>query len=156
MPTKLQHKIFVSHYIKQNFNGTKAYMRAYPNIKDAKTASVCASKLLSKDSIKQELNRQLTKKNMINEHSRDIILTDVNRLAVKSEAFMEFGNALKAQDLRAKLAGLYHEGDSGSDQFDRIIQAFQINVSVGGQESASAEIRRLPEALEEAEEAESE
>lgn len=53
-------KIFADHYI-ISLNATEAYKKAYPNIKNIKTAEVNGSKLLRNTKVKAYIDEQLEK-----------------------------------------------------------------------------------------------
>ena len=53
-------KLFCMEYVKDH-NGTRAYLRAYPNTKKESTASTQASALLQKPEIKAYLTRHMEK-----------------------------------------------------------------------------------------------
>ena len=60
---------------------------------------------------------------------------NVERIALKAEANEEYSPALKGWETIAKMEG-YFERESDAGQFDRLIAAFQVNVTVNQESPA--------------------
>jgi len=53
-----RHKAFVDEYLINGFNGTKAYLKVYPDSKDEDSAKVGASRLLTNDNVIEYLEKE--------------------------------------------------------------------------------------------------
>ena len=106
-------KEFVLHYLK-NKNATKAYMSVYGG--SVETAANGGCRLLKKPEIKAFLQEQealllkelrervaYTKEDSFNR------LCEIQEKALNNEAKIEFTAALKAEELKGKLMGLYSD-----------------------------------------------
>jgi len=135
-PLKLQHRQFINYYTnidnKETFgNGTQSYLATYPNA-DYSTATVNASKLLSKTSIRSEIELLVEQMNLGNQVRlqtiKQIILSQTSQKTV-TKATDKDGNTyetvverpptaterLKAIDLLAKLDGTYDKNRVKAD-----------------------------------------
>lgn len=91
----LRHQTFLSEYVQNGFNASKAYADVYES-KDSATAEACSSRLLSKDKV------QLALAELVNTITPEYILSSIASIASQ-------GSARNSDKLRAlELLGKYH------------------------------------------------
>ena len=118
-------KLFISEYIRNGGNGTQAYLAIKPDV-SVNSAAVSANRMLKRPAVQEALDREVEKTIA----SREGLIREAHRIKEKAEKTDKLQVALNAIDLKGKLAGRYREQSDGTDQFERIIQMFQVNVNV--------------------------
>lgn len=73
-------KIFVNEYLK-DLNATRAYKKAYKNIKSEETARVNGSKLLTNTNVAEEIQKRMDERAKRTEITQDKVLKEIARLA---------------------------------------------------------------------------
>lgn len=99
---KLPWITFIDEYIANGGNGKKAYLKAYPHITNAETATVEASKLLRNVNVKEELRNKLDVQRCTDEWIK-------NKLMVLVELHYSGKGAIvseKALETLAKIKGM--------------------------------------------------
>ena len=93
-------KIFCMEYIK-DFNGTRAYMRAYPSCKKDTTAGVMANKLLKNTKVKTYLEQHMSKIEERFVVDTEALLREAQLMALHrpSKAFHMMGEQVVAKDI---------------------------------------------------------
>jgi len=100
-----QQKLFCQEYVKNGMNGTKAYMKVYPNSSE-KSAKDNASRLIAKDSIQKyikELQNKSEDKAIMSIQDRMQWLTNL----ITSKTEQSVANKLKALEILNKMDGVY-------------------------------------------------
>ena len=97
-PLTARKLLFVEKYFELKFNGTAAYLAAYPNVKKRATAWVNASKLLSSAKVQAEVDRR---KREMQTASQDIV--DRIREELEYLAFARIGTYLSFDSKGVKL-----------------------------------------------------
>lgn len=87
-PLNTRQEVFVSEYL-QCWNGTAAYLVAYPNVKKRETARAAAARLLANVSVKEAIRQRLDELHMSADEALKL-LTDIARGDI-GEAVNEFG-----------------------------------------------------------------
>ena len=98
---------FCQEYIKNGNNGTKAYMKVYPDSSE-ESAMVGASRLLRNAKVQeylQSLQKKVEKKSIMSAEERMEFLTKVVTGNVEDKLYM--GDKLKALDILNKMSGEY-------------------------------------------------
>ena len=93
---------FIEAYIANGGHGTKAYMTAYPDCKDEKTAGASASRLLGNDRIRAELNNKLGAQ----EVTEDFIIEGLKGIAVDYRGAKTIMAAVRSYEILAKVKGM--------------------------------------------------
>lgn len=68
---------FINEYFTNGFNGTKAYRKVFKSCKTDKTARTLASRLLTKDGVKEEIERRQKELKEKSDIKREDILNDL-------------------------------------------------------------------------------
>ena len=98
---------FCQEYIKNGNNGTKAYMKVYPDSSE-ESAMVGASRLLRNVKVQeylQSLQKKVERKSIMSAEERMEFLTKVVNGNVEDKLYM--GDKLKALDILNKMSGEY-------------------------------------------------
>ena len=98
---------FCQEYIKNGNNGTKAYMKVYPDSSE-ESAMVGASRLLRNAKVQEylkSLQQKVEKKSIMSAEERMEFLTKVVNGKVEDKVYM--GDKLKALDILNKMSGEY-------------------------------------------------
>ena len=102
-----KHKIFCREYVKNGLNGTKAYMKAYPNCTE-ETARINASKLLTKTNTQnyiKELQDKAESKDIMTTIQKKEFLTNM----ILKDKDANRTDRLRALDILNKMDGEYIE-----------------------------------------------
>jgi len=99
-------KIFVNEYLITR-NGTRAYLHAYPHVKNENVAAVSANRLLRNVKIEAIIDNALEKQQKRTEITADQVLTNIKRVGEKAEEIEKYSEALKAQELLGKHLKLF-------------------------------------------------
>ncbi len=99
-------KIFVNEYLIAR-NGTRAYLHAYPHVKNENVAAVNANRLLRNAKIEAVIDNALEKQQKRTEITADQVLTNIKRVGEKAEEIEKYSEALKAQELLGKHLKLF-------------------------------------------------
>ena len=102
-----KHKIFCREYVKNGLNGTKAYMKAYPDCTE-ETARINASKLLTKTNIQnyiKELQDKAESKDIMTTIQKKEFLTNM----ILKDKDANRTDRLRALDILNKMDGEYIE-----------------------------------------------
>ena len=94
-------EIFVNEYLIDR-NGTRAYLKAYPNVKNENVAAVNANRLLRNAKVMAAIDEALEKQKKRTEITSDQVLGNIKRLGEKAEGADKYSDALKAQELLGK------------------------------------------------------
>ncbi len=120
---------FSQLYVNNGFNGTKAYLTIKPNT-NYQVAAVQATRLLKKDSVICEVSRLKSELVVNNAHSKPELLKRAHNYEIRAANKDKLDISLKSIDLQAKISGHYNTDTGDNDQFDKIIAACQVNVTV--------------------------
>ena len=98
---------FIMEYISNGFNGIQAYLSAYPN-STVKTARTNAYKLLGKDEIREEIERQVQMILEAKHITAERVLLEIADIAfaLKGDEVYDVKAKLKALELLQKQMGL--------------------------------------------------
>lgn len=98
---------FIMEYISNGFNGIQAYLSAYPN-STVKTARTNAYKLLGKDEIREEIERQVKMILEAKHITAERVLLEIADIAfaLKGDEVYDVKAKLKALELLQKQMGL--------------------------------------------------
>ena len=98
---------FIMEYISNGFNGIQAYLPAYPN-STVKTARTNAYKLLGKDEIREEIERQVKMILEAKHITAERVLLEIADIAfaLKGDEVYDVKAKLKALELLQKQMGL--------------------------------------------------
>ena len=102
----IRHEAFCQEYMKNGFNGTRAYMSVYPDTGEAAARS-SASDLLTKPNITEriaELRAEMTDKYGI---SIQEVVNSIKETRALAKAQSDFKNSLKSDDMLLKITGGY-------------------------------------------------
>ena len=124
------HRAFIVEYLNNGNNATQAYLAVKPSVLPT-TANVNGTQLLSRTSIKNALANEMMKREA---HS----LATTERLLVESEEIRrnamilkkkDLGNALKAVELKGKLAHAFTKENQDDVKFQAFIENLQVNIN---------------------------
>ena len=91
-------RLFLAEYLIDR-NATRAYKKAYPNVRTEKAAQAQASRLLGNAIIQLEINKALEKQEKRTLITADEVLKNIMRIANKAEEAEKLSDALKGQEL---------------------------------------------------------
>ena len=93
-------KAFAEEYVSNGYNGTEAYLKVYPRVKDRSVANVNSSRKLSKASTQSVLTEVMEERGI----TKDFISDTLKRNIKQSENYSASNQAV---DIYAKLTGEY-------------------------------------------------
>ena len=88
---------FINEYFTNGFNGTKAYRKVFKSCKTDKTARTLASRLLTKDGVKEEIERRQKELKEKSDIKREDILNDLR--IIKDVNICDYMNIVKKERL---------------------------------------------------------
>lgn len=91
--TKKQ-KIFVDEYL-IDLNATRAYMAAYPNVKNPNVAAAAATRLLRNVKVSEEIKKRMNERSERIEITQDMVLKEL--AAVAFAKYTDYGNVIERQ-----------------------------------------------------------
>jgi hypothetical protein len=127
---------FIDEYFNNGFNGTQAYMVAYPNAKKT-TASVNSVGLLAKANIQEQIQYRLNAQGVTD----DAIVAELWDCGKTYRGADTIGAAVQALTTLAKIKGLIKEGER-SDKF------FQTNYLVYAPMVKPENIKKVQDVIE--------
>lgn len=120
---------FINEYLKNSFNGTKAYRVIRPAVKET-TASVNACRLLRNARVKRALDKALQREDTaIVATDRETLLTEASEIGQEARKDGAYGPALKAVEIRAKLKGLFENQEPEMAGYFSLLQKITFNVN---------------------------
>ncbi len=93
---------FIDELIANGGDQPAAYMKAYPDVKDERVASACATRLLKNDNVKEELNNKLSSQRATEDYIVERLMGLVELHFVGKGAIV----SVKALEILAKMKGL--------------------------------------------------
>lgn len=113
---------FIMEYISNGFNGIQAYLSAYPN-STVKTARTNAYKLLGKDEIREEIERQVKMILEAKHITAERVLLEIADIAfaLKGDEVYDVKAKLKALELLQKQMGLQTTNSKIEATFEPVI-----------------------------------
>lgn len=97
--------LFCREYI-IDFNGTRAYLVAYPNVKNEATARANASRLLTKDNINQYIKELVKERSQRVQIAEDDVVKELKEVAF-AKVELTGKDKLKALELLGKHIGMF-------------------------------------------------
>lgn len=128
-------KQFIAEYIKNGQNGTKAYLTVRPGISE-RSAAVCATRLLRKPEVIEEINKAVGRDFDKAVASREHLINEADEIGKEARQQGAYGSALKAVELKGKLNRVFDDTDDHCSQFKAFVQQFTINVKPGDDDKA--------------------
>jgi hypothetical protein len=116
-------------YASNGFNGLQAVLKVKPHL-TPQSAGVEAARMLKRASVVQEIDRLTDLLVDNNAHSKPQLLKRAYDYEVRAANDDKLSISLSSIDLQAKISGHYKESDGDESQFDKIINAFQVNIMV--------------------------
>ena len=110
--------LVVDEWLVNGFNGTRAYLKFYPDVSEA-TAGVEANRILSIPKIKEYQESKQTKTSNELQITLERQIKELDRLKGLAEDVEKFTDAINALKEQSKLLGLY-EKDNGQKSSDVI------------------------------------
>ena len=101
-----KNKKFCDEYLANGFNGTQAYLSAYPSVKREETAAAAATRMLKNVKVQEYIKSEQDKMSDNLHITRETILNDLKRMQERTESTNP-NASLKSIDLMCKLLGLY-------------------------------------------------
>ena len=124
----LKYQAFAEEYLCNSRNATKAYKYINPKVKQ-RTAECMGSEYLKKQEVQAFIQEKLAKRSQLTRFSKQSQLERIDNVAELSLKDKKLQITLNSLDLINKMQGYYEkEGESG--QIDKVLQAFQVNVTV--------------------------
>lgn len=99
--------LFCREYI-IDFNGTRAYLVAYPNVKSEATARANASRLLTKDNINQRIKELIEERSKRVQIAEDDVIKELKEVAF-AKVELSGKDKLKALELLGKHIGMFED-----------------------------------------------
>ena len=101
-------ELFVSEYISNGFNGTQAYLKVKPKVKEA-VAAASATRFLKKVNVQNAIDAHLKERKEDSIANRDYLTKEAHEIGTEARKDKNYGSALTAVDLKAKLNQVYKE-----------------------------------------------
>ncbi len=134
-------KAVIKEYMGNGFNGKLAYLTVKPGV-TAKTAGVCASRLLLQPHVKAEIQRIQDSDFADSVASREFLIKEAHDIGVEARSKDKLNTALSAVEAKGRLNRIYDKDNAPMDGYTNLIQTLvQVNVSNGNtKESATINV----------------
>ncbi len=119
---------FINEYLKNGFNGVRAYLAIHPDTK-YESARVKASKLLTKVTVREAIQREIEKASTGIIASRENLIREAYDIGKQAQEKGDLGTALKSTELKAKLNRLFDRDQPDIKGYEVLMQQFVVNVS---------------------------
>ncbi len=141
-------ELFVSEYISNGFNGTQAYLKVRPDVKE-ESAAVSSARWLDKVTVKNAIDARLDmRKEEANGSiaSKDYLTKEAHEIGKEAREDKSYGAALNAVDLKAKLNQVCKE-DTEQGKYTNTMTNIFMQINQVNKKSEEA-IDVTPEAVE--------
>jgi hypothetical protein len=118
---------FVSEYLANNLNGTKAYLAIRPDVTHG-TAGVEACRLLKTPRVQDELNRQNKELEVSALVTRAEVINKMKEIGNKAEKSKAYTPAISAWKEAGTLSGVYDRDDNEAAKYTAFVNNLTVNV----------------------------
>lgn len=120
-------KRLAHEYLSNGMNGVRAVQAIKPLIQ-YESAKTEASKILSSSHMKEYIDYLLDKEDVLRRHSKDYILSKIDRVADSAYKGNKLQTALNAYKGYGELAGHYKPDEDDLQQYQALIQSLTVNI----------------------------